>query len=92
MIAFFGGASDYVSQQMNLNDDEAIPFITFFLVLTIYDGNYKKMGEVGNEFMNMACDNKYIDLMMQGAQTYQDIFKEDVDRTEISFRLKKILE
>jgi hypothetical protein len=91
MIAFFGGASDYVSQIMGLSDDEAIPFITFFLVLTIYDGNYKKMGEVMDVFLRMPHDSKYSELMTAGATAYQDMFKENADSTEISLRLKKIL-
>ena len=36
MLFFFGGAADYATQILNLDDDEAIKFIAFFIVLTLY--------------------------------------------------------
>ncbi len=93
MLYFFGGAADYATQSLNLNDDEAIKFIAFFIVLTVFNGDYKKMDYAKAMFMSATLVPELGNdkIVMLGGEAYMDMFKKDVDSNKHSLILKKLL-
>ncbi|MGM0519626.1 MAG: hypothetical protein ACQERD_08275 [Campylobacterota bacterium] len=90
IVAFFGGVADYMSQNLNLNDKNAITFITYCLAV-IFDFKENRYEELANLYLSIANQDKYMQIQIYGVQAYQDIFKDDADNTEIGMRLYKLL-
>ena len=93
MLFFFGGAADYATQRLNLDDDEALKFIAFFIVLTLYNGDYKKMDYAKIMFMTSTTVPELVNdkIVMLGFEAYKNMFKKDLDQHEHSLILKKLL-
>lgn len=92
MVSYFGGVAGYVSDNMNIDYKEALHFITYYLVLNLFDGDYKKFEETANLFVSNSTNPKFIEIEVKGVQAYQDMFEENADSVEIGMRLKKLLE
>jgi len=95
MLYFFGGAADYATQILNLADDEAINFIAFFIVLTIYNGDYRKMDYAKAMFTSASIisNSDNFKIIQRGGQAYADMLKneKDVDIHSHGLILKKLL-
>ncbi len=93
-FAYFGGAADMVTQNLNLNDSEAYAFISVYILITFYDGNYKELEQVMNSFVSLTQDKKILDIMNQGAMDFSEMISENNNNNATTFfmRFGKLLD
>lgn len=91
LIPYFSGVGSLVGRAVKLNDDELDMFVIFFLVLWLCDGDYRRMKEMGDEYLAVGFSKEKEALWEQGANDVNDILNQTGDSDKIFMRLNKLL-
>jgi hypothetical protein len=90
-IPYFSGATSLVGRAVKLNDDEIDVFVIFFLVLWLCDGDYKRMKEMGNEYLSVGFSKEKEVLWEKGSKDANDMLNEAEEPSKLFLRLNKLL-
>lgn len=93
LIPYFSGAVFLVSRAVDLPDNEETDiFIIFFLVLWLCDGDYKKMKEMGDKYLEIPFNNKYKEIFDKGLHDVNDMLNQAEEPDKLFLRLSKLLQ
>ena len=91
LIPYFSGATSLVGRAVELNDNEIDIFVIFFLVVCLCDGDYKRMKEIGDEYLSIGFSKEKEVLWEKGSNDVNDLLNQAEKPSKLFLRLNKLL-